>query len=82
MKDARGGRHELFDDFDKSTRIVIVAELQNNLQGDDTPLCESKGEARTTAKAFAGLQVFRVGNAEQTTENKELFYVQQLPFHL
>jgi hypothetical protein len=67
--------HELFTNFDKSTRIPIVAELQNNLQGDDTPRCDSEGEAHTTAKAFAGLQVFRVGNAEQPIENKELFYV-------
>jgi hypothetical protein len=81
MKNTGGERHELLDDFDKSIRILIVAELQNNLQGDDTPWCESEGEAHTTAKAFAGLQVFRVGNAEQPIENKELFYVQQLPLH-
>ncbi len=61
---------------------MIVAELQNNLQGDDTPRCESEGEVRTTAKAFAGLQVFRVGNAEQPIENRSFFHVQQLPFHL
>jgi hypothetical protein len=75
MKQACDSRHELFDDFDKSIRILIVAELQNYLQGDDTPRCASEGQAQTTAKAFAGLQVFRVGNAEQPIENKELFYV-------
>ena len=81
MKNTGGERHELFNDFGKSTRIYIVAELQNNLQGDDTPRCESEGVAQATAKAFAGLQVFRVGNAEQPTENRSFFHVQQLSFH-
>ena len=81
MKNTGDGRHELFDDFVKSTRILIVAELKNYLQGDDALRCESEGEAHTTAKAFAGLQVFRVGNAEQPTENRSFFHVQQLSFH-
>jgi hypothetical protein len=29
--------HELFTNFDKSTRIFIVAELKNYLQGDNIP---------------------------------------------
>ena len=35
----------------------------------------ARAKPEPSAKAFAGLQVFRVGNAEQPIENKELFYV-------
>jgi hypothetical protein len=39
MKDAGDRGHGVFNDFDKSTRIQIVAELKNYLQGDNTLRC-------------------------------------------